>query len=125
MMKLLRKGVLLPVAAYILMTLFVMACGSTEETTVTTATETVATATQVTQVVTESATTPVRPEITAEIIDSMVTMPLGELFATFPASFEADYDYSDIKRGGIFKLAVSFDIATWILGELLQEAPPQ
>jgi peptide/nickel transport system substrate-binding protein len=113
MMKLLRKGVLLPVAAYILMTLFVMACGSTEETTATTTTETVATATQVTQMITESATTPVRPEITAEIIDSMVTMSLGELFATFPATYEQDYEYSDIKRGGIFKLAVSFDIATW------------
>jgi len=66
------------------------------------------------EITTDTQTTAdVRPPITQEVIDRMVSMPLSELFEAFPASFPADYEYSDIKRGGIFKLAVSFDIATW------------
>jgi len=112
-----KLRMLTAVAAIASLTILTISCSSGDSPTATDTQATVATAvpTETAVPITTDLQTSAdaRPPITQEVIDRMVTMPLSELFEAFPASFPLDYEYSDIKRGGTFRLAVSFDIATW------------
>ncbi len=94
-----------------------IACSSGDDTTTTTATtEAVATAvpaatTEVVTEVTPSKTS--RPQITAEVINNMNNMDPLEVAKYFPRKYDAEFEYSDIKRGGIFNIATTWDLAKW------------
>ncbi len=94
-----------------------IACSSGDDTTTTTATTKVAatavpeTTTEVVTEVTPSKTS--RPIITQEVIDNMTNLDVSEVTKYFPRQYPAEFEYSDIKRGGNFRIATTWDLAKW------------
>ena len=54
-----------------------------------------------------------RPVITQDIIDKMPLMSITEVTKWIPQTWQKTYEYEDIKRGGTFINAVSWDISKW------------
>ena len=97
-----------------------LACSSSDDTTTTVAPTAVAEATAVPEASTSTdETTEVaasefaRPPITQEVIENMTDMDPFEVAKYFPRRYDAEFAYSDIKRGGTFRIATTWDIAKW------------
>ena len=54
-----------------------------------------------------------RPALTREFIERMDTLTVEEVLANFPRKFAAEFQYDDIKRGGIVRIATTWDISKW------------
>jgi ABC-type transport system substrate-binding protein len=54
-----------------------------------------------------------RPIITQEIINTMTELDVSEVTKYFPRKYPAEFEYSDIKRGGVFTIATTWDLAKW------------
>jgi len=54
-----------------------------------------------------------RPVLTSEIIATMDKMTVDDVLAWFPRKFAAEFEYADIKRGGIVRIATTWDISKW------------
>jgi len=94
-----------------------LACSSSDDTATTVAATAVPT-TAVPEAVSEETTQvapskSTRPAITREIIDNMTTLDVSEVTKYFPRKYPAEFEYSDIKRGGVFRIATTWDLAKW------------
>ena len=54
-----------------------------------------------------------RPPITADVIDNLMELSVMDVVRYFPRKYPAEFVYDDIKRGGVFRIATTWDLAKW------------
>jgi len=55
----------------------------------------------------------IRPVMTRELIEGMTEMTMEDVAKYFPRKYPAEFEYEDIKRGGTFRMAATWDLSKW------------